>query len=237
MTRRPYSDAETRVANARRGMERDDAIRYLADFDLDPALVGTAISAGRQHTIFVYDQTRVIKVPNKSLYMTIYGALHCEVVRRDVNLLARYVPQFLVPTQVLHSRQDAEDYVIMQEYLPTARFVTGDQFHRVRDQFAQMVEGNRQMMRAHGLSIDFFGNHSFRQSLVALLTGRKQRALLNNILLVDDGSAARLVITDVNLSELRLKLDADFSLSRWLIDNGIYWSSRWMIRALFGLPA
>jgi hypothetical protein len=237
MTHQPYSDAETRVANARHGMEREDAVRYLADFDLDPALLGESISAGRQHTIFVYDRTQVVKVPNKTLYMAMYGAFHYEVVKRDVDLLAHYVPQFLAPTHVLHSLHNAEDYVIMQKYLPTARFVTGDKFTLVRDQFAQMVSANQQMVRAHGLSIDFFGNHSFRQSLIALLTGRKQRALLNNILILEDGSTSRLVITDVNLSELRLKLDADFTLSRWLIDNGVYWSSRWMIRALFGLSA
>lgn len=224
------------TADGRRGMEREDALEYITQFDLDPALLGEVISAGRQHTIFRYDANQVLKLPNRSLYMKIYGAFTYEIVRRDVELLRSYLPRYLPPTEVLHGQQDADDYVIVQEYFPTARFVSGREFARVRDQFAEIAEANRHIIDDHNLSIDFFGNQSFRTSLLAALSGRKEQALLNNVVVVDDQHGQpQLWITDVNLSELRLGFRADDSLPRWMIDNAIFALTRWMIWRLFGI--
>lgn len=222
------------IADGQRGMEREDALDYIAHFDLDPALLGDVISAGRQHTIFRYGDTQVLKLPNKSLYMKIYGAFTYEIVHRDVELLRRYTPHYLPPTDVLHSNHDADDYVVVQQYFPDARFVTGKEFARVRDQFAEIAAANREIIEAHDLSIDFFGNQSFRTSLIAALTRRNEQALLNNIVMVEgDAGQPRLWIMDVNLSELRLGFRADDSLPRWLIDNAVFALTRWMMSRLF----
>jgi hypothetical protein len=226
----------TSIADGRRGMEREDALEYLQSFDLDPALLGEVISAGRQHTIFRYGADQVAKLPNRSLYMKIYGAFTYEIVHRDVELLRRYVPRYLPPTTVLHGNQDADDYVVLQHYYPHARFVNGAEFARVRDQFAEIARGNHQIIDQHDLSIDFFGNQSFRTSLIAAITGRKEDALLNNVVMIDDEHGqAHLLITDVNLSELKLGFRADDSFPRWLIDNAVFALTRWMIWRLFNV--
>ncbi len=217
-------------------MERADALEYLAGFALDPALLGEVLSAGRQHTIFRYGEAQVLKLPNKSLYMKIYGAFTYEVVHRDVELLRRYAPRYLAPTEVLHGNHNADDYIVVQDYYPAARFVSGHEFPRVRDQFAEIVAANHALIHQHSLSIDFFGNQSFRTSLLAAVTGQPGSALLNNVVLVeDDAGKPQLRIIDVNLSELRLGFRADDSLPRWLIDNGLFALTRWMIWRLFGI--
>lgn len=224
------------IADGQRGMEREDALEYIVHFDLDPALLGDVISAGRQHTIFRYGDTQVVKLPNRSLYMKIYGAFTYEIVHRDVELLRRYTPRYLPPTEVLHSSIDADDYVVVQQYYPHARFVSGGEISRIRDQVAEIAAANREMIDAHDLSIDFFGNQSFRTSLFAALTGHQEQALLNNIVMIDDDMGRpHLLITDVNLSELKLGFRADDSLPRWLIDNAVFALTRWMMWRLFGV--
>lgn len=224
------------IADGQRGMEREDALEYIAHFDLDPTLLGDVISAGRQHTIFRYGETQVLKLPNRSLYMKIYGVFTFEIVHRDVDLLRRYLPRYLPPTEVLHSHHDADDYAVVQEYYPHARFVSGREFGRIREQFAEIAAANRRIIDEHNLSIDFFGNQSFRTSLVAALTGNKEQAILNNVLMVDDETGQPyLRITDVNLSELKLGFRADDSLPRWLIDNAVFALTRWMTWRLFGV--
>jgi hypothetical protein len=221
-------------------MDREDALDYLEDFDLNAGLLGRVLTAGRQHTIFMYGDEQVLKLPNRSLYMRVYGGFTHEIVQRDVDILTEHLPAFIVNTRVLASRDDDEDYAVLQDYLPTARFMSGrdyDRYPQVREQFAEIVRANQHLNDAHRLSIDFFGNQSFRQSLLAALIGRREGALLNNILIIEADGAARLVITDVNLSELRLGWTEDVNFFHWLIDRALFVLTRWMLRRLFAVRA
>jgi hypothetical protein len=216
-------------------LERDEALAYLSSFELDPTLLGRRISAGRQHTIFLYDDQYVLKLPNHSLYMSVYGAFTHAIVQRDVDVLNRYLPEHIPRTTVLRSTCDADDYAVLQDYLPTARFLSGadyDAYPTIREQFARIATVNRQLNDDHRLSLDFFGNQSFRQSLLAAALKQRRRALLNNLLIVEQPQP-RILITDVNLSELRLGWTPDVNAAHWLIDRGLFLLSRWMLRRLF----
>jgi hypothetical protein len=216
-------------------MDREDALAYIANFDLEPALLGAAIAAGRQHSVYLYGDTQVVKLPNQSLYMRLYGAIAPEAIERDVHILTTMLPKYVVPTQVLRSRTDPEAYVVLQEHLPHARFISGTEYHRVRDELEEIVLINHTIIEQHRLSIDFFSYQGFRQSMRAFFMRRKQEALLNNLLIVDVGDDAQIRITDVNLSELRVWLKGDVNLFHWIVDNGVFLLTRIMLRDLFNL--
>jgi hypothetical protein len=218
-------------------MNREQVKVYMRDFDLDPALLGDLISSGKQHRIFRYGPRHIIKTPRRSLYMKVYGAFDYETIKRDMDVLLRYMPQFCVETEVLRSALDVDDYVIKQVYLGESEFITGVNFPHIRDDFATLVQLNRQIIKDHRLSVDFFRNHGYLQSLRASVSRRKERALLNNLLVVPHDNAYRIQITDINLSELRWHRHKHVSLIQWMIDYTIFQSSRFLIRDLFGVKA
>lgn len=209
------------------------ARRMLLVCGLDPALLGEPISAGRQHHIFHYGPTQTVKIPRRSLYMRLYGAIPSQAVTRDVHLLQTHLGPYTVPTTV-YPGKSGRSYVVLQEFLGGAQFLTGINFPDVREDFASIAAVNRTVLRQHNLSIDFFGNLGFKQSLPAALLGQPQRALLNNLMVAQVDGRPRIRIVDVNLSELKRKTQ-DVRLFHWLVDRGLFLLTRWMIRRLFAI--
>jgi hypothetical protein len=225
-------------ANATLQQQLAYARRYAAGFDLDPADIGDLLAAGKQHDTFRYQDRWVIKVPQPSLYMQVYGVLRYQDILRDVQLLQEYLAPYTPETHVLRAKQ-GDDYVIVQEYLQGATYITAPHMPALRDDFQRILAANRAMVGAHKLSIDFFGNKGLRQSIRAVLTGRRDQALINNLLRVatPDGPATAppIKIVDVNLSGLAFPGAHAHHWFRWGIDRGLYHVSAWLLRALFDL--
>ncbi len=216
-------------------MKRKEVLAYLADFDLEVQRVGDVLLEGKQHAVYHYGDDQIIKVPKRSLYMKLYGAIDYDAVLRDVTLLQTHLSEFVVPTQVLQSRRNPDQYVILQAYLPDAIYITGDRFPAIREDFARIIAVNRHFIEQHRLSIDFFGNIGFRRSILASLLRRREMALLNNLLLVERDGRAHIKITDVNLSELRLWWNADVKLFHWIVDSAVFTITQLLIRDHFGI--
>lgn len=216
-------------------MDTRAVIDYCAQFDLDPKLIGIRLSAGKQHTIYTYGERQVIKVPKHSLYMNLYGPFHYETIVRDLTILQDYVGDYVAQTAVLKSRTNDTDYVIMQERLFNATFLTGEQFELVKGDFLRIIEANRSIIQQHQVSIDFFGNIGFQRSIVASILRQKRWALMNNILIVPDKTMLRLKIADTNLSELRFHYHEEVGIVQWLVDSAVFQMTKWLIQDNFGV--
>lgn len=214
-------------------MDRHDAFQYLSNFDLDYGRLGERISAGKQHQIYQYGDDQVVKIPRRSLFMKVYGPFHYETVVRDLNILNDFLGEFVVPTQVLRSKSDDSDYVILQQHLKEAQFLTGINFPDVREDFIRVVQSNAQIILQHRVSLDFFGNIGFQRSLLASSLRRKDRALMNNLLVVRENSRLRIKIADTNLSELRLHFHHEVGLFQWLVDSMVFKITKFLIHDNF----
>lgn len=219
----------------RLSVNHEDVQRYLQDFDLDPLPLGKRIAGGRQHVIHLYNDSQVIKVPRRSLYMKVYGPFHHATIVRDLNILHDYMDEFVIPTTVLQSRRDADDYAILQPHLPNAEYLTGVNFPATQDDLHRIAQSNRAIIHKYRVSVDFFGNIGFQRSLFASLLRRKHMALMNNLLVVHDNGRPRIKIADTNLSELRFHYHPEVGLFQWLIDSLVFHTTRLLIHDNFGV--
>lgn len=210
------------------------AQRYLADFDLDAGQLGALIAAGKQHYLYRYGAGQVIKVPKPTLYMRAYGAFEYGDIVRDVALLTEFLPEF-IPETTVFATPAHRGYVVVQEYLHDAQFLTYDLFMAVENQFARLIAGNRALVQAHQYSVDFYGNLGFRRSLAAALLRRHKWAMLTNLLVVNRGSAHEIKIVDVNLSSLRRSTRISETTFGWVVDRLMYTASRRLLRHNFGV--
>ncbi len=209
--------------------------RYLQDFDVQPEQMGQRISAGRQHTIYRYGVDEVIKIPQRSLYMKVYGPFHHETIVRDLNILLEHLGEFIIPTRVLQSRTDPDDYVIVQQWLPQSEFLTGLNYPATGDDLQRITEGNRAIIQKYRVSVDFLGNIGFQQCLKASLMRQPQRACMNNLLVVPGAERPCIRIADTNLSELRFHYHAEVGLFQWVIDSALFQITRLLIHDNFGV--
>ena len=214
-------------------MDRHDAFQYLSNFDLDRGCLGEQISAGKQHQIYLYGDDQVAKIPRRSLYMKVYGPFHYETVVRDLNILNDFLGEFVVSTQVLRSKSNDSDYVILQQRIKDAQFITGINFSDVRDDFVRIVEANAQIILQQRVSLDFFGNIGFQRSLLASSLRRKDMALMNNLLVVRENSRLRIKIADTNLSELRLHFHHEVGVFQWLVNSIVFKITKFLIQDNF----
>lgn len=214
-------------------MEHHEVQDYLRDFDLDPVGLGKRISGGRQHVIHLYSDAQVIKVPRRSLYMKVYGPFHHATIVRDLDILRDHMSEFVVPSTVLQSRRERDDYAILQPHLTNAEYLNGKNFPATQDDLHRIAEGNRSIIHKHRVSVDFFGNIGFKRSMLATLLRRKDMALMNNLLVVQDNGRPRIKIADTNLSELRFHYHPEVGLFQWLIDSLVFQTTRLLIHDNF----
>lgn len=167
------------------------------------------------------------------MYMRMYGLFRYETIVRDLNILNEFLSEFIVPTYVLRSPINKGDYVILQQCLKDAQFLTGANFPEVHNDLVQIVNANTKIIQHHHLSVDFFGNVGFQRSLLASLLRRKQMALMNNLLVTMENGRLRIKIADTNLSELRFHYHDQVSLFQWLVDSLVFAATKFLIRDNF----
>jgi hypothetical protein len=207
--------------------------RYLADFDIDRSYVGPLLAYGRQHKIYRYRNTQVIKIPQQSFYMSAYGGFTYDEIIAEVMILKTFLFDFIPDTYALPTTKH-NGYVIVQEFVPDFEFVTPFNLPLVMPDFHKITLGNREIMRKYRRSLDLLGNKGLQQSLIACLLRQDNRALMNNVLLIKTAQGYSLRIVDFNL--LHLKEDyKDIGCFRRVIDYNCFKLSRHLLKSQFSL--
>ncbi|MCC7452016.1 MAG: hypothetical protein IT324_31715 [Anaerolineae bacterium] len=207
--------------------------RYLAQFKIDPSTLGGLAGQGTQHYIYAYQKNKIIKIPKTSLMIAAFGKMTSDDVRRDIGLLQRYMPEYLVNTEVLCA--DNGCYVVIQDILRGPAYIAYDNFPLIKDDFEKIVEANQCMVRDHCLTLDLLGNIGSRRCMLASLLRRKQLAFMNNLLIVRQGESYTLKVVDINLIPTHYRCNNGIGKLRALIDSLYYQLSRFLIRDNFGV--
>lgn len=206
---------------------------YLAQFNIDPGTLGDLAGQGTQHYIYAYPQDRIIKIPKKSLLVSAYGGLSAAAIKRDVDILKRYLPDYVVDTAVLYG--DNGSYVVIQDRLHNPEFITSVNFPLIRHDFERIVESDRRMIRDHCLTLDLLGNIGWWRCLAASLLRQKNRAFMNNLLLTRHNGQCAVKIVDINLIHPYRHCARGIGLLRSVIDMLYFQISRFLIRDNFGV--
>jgi len=206
--------------------------RYVADFDIDADGVGQLVAEGKQHYTYRYDDDKVIKIPKQSVYMAAYGRFTYRDIIAELAILKEFLGDFIVDTQVFRSGNH-NGYVIMQDFLREFEFVTSTNFTLVEHDFIQVVEANRTIIQAYGLSLDLLGNKGLQRTFAASIFRKRELALMNNVLVIQREGTYTVRIVDLNLIQLgRCK---DTSLFRRLVDQWCFKLSRCLLKDNFRL--
>lgn len=207
--------------------------RYIADFDIAKSCVGPLLAHGRQHMIYRYKDTHVIKIPQRSFYMSAYGGFTYDEIVAEVMILKTFLRDFVPETDVLQTARH-NGYVIVQEFVPDFEFITPFNLPLVVHDFHKIMLGNHAIIHKHALSLDLLGNKGLQQSLAASLVRQKDRALMNNVLLIKRDYGYSLRIVDFNL--LYLGQDRkDVSRFRCAIDYVCFELSKHLLKSHFSL--
>ena len=209
--------------------------RYISDFGIEKACVGPLLAQGRQHMIYRYKDTHVIKIPQRSFYMLAYGGLTYDEILAEVKILKTFLSEFVPETDVLPA-ETHEGYVIIQKFVPHFAFVTPGNLAFVADDFHKIMRGNQAIIQAHAFSLDLLGNKGLQASLAATLLRQKDRALMNNVLLVkhDEGYSVRIV--DFNLLHLKERRNSKkVNRFRHVVDRVCFDLSRHLLKSHFNL--
>lgn len=214
----------------------DSALRYarhyLAEFDIDTTAIGQLVAEGKQHYTYRYRDDKVIKIPKQSVYMNAYGMFTYQDIISEWMLLRDYLGDFIVDTQV-SCNNAGRGYVIMQDFLHEFEFVTRLNFPLVEHEFIPIIEANRAIIQAHGLSLDLLGNKGLQRSFVASIFRKKELALMNNILVIKQDGIYTVRIVDLNL--LQVSHRENTSLFRRLVDHWVFGLSRYLLKDNFRL--
>jgi hypothetical protein len=207
--------------------------RYISDFDIEKSCVGPLLAQGRQHMIYRYKDTQVIKIPQRSLYMLAYGSLTYDEIVAEIRILKTFLPDFVPETHVLQTARH-NGYVIVQEFLPDFEFITPLNLPLVAHDLHKITLGNHAIIRKHQVSLDLLGNKGLQQSLAASLFRQRARALMNNVLLIkrSDGYGVRII--DFNLLHLR-KDCRTVNRFRCLVDYLCFEFSKYLLNTHFSL--
>lgn len=210
------------------------AQHYLDDFSLDPADLGDLLSAGKQHYTFRWQANHVIKIPKETLYMRAYGAYEYHDIVRDIDYLTRFLADFTVASQVVSTPRHT-GYVVIQDLVADAQYITPGNFPAVRHDFERLLDGNRRLNAAHQCSVDFFGNKGFQHTFRASMLRQRHLALMTNLLYTEQGSTPAITIVDINLSNLRYGTRQDETVIGWLIDRFTFELSKLLLQDNFGI--
>jgi hypothetical protein len=213
----------------------DYITNYLAQFDIDHTALGEVASEGTQHYICHYQKNKVIKIPKKSLAVKALGGLQAQDILRDLNILNQYLPEYVADTRVLCA--DNGCYVMIQEVLQNSRFLTWANMPVVRDDFMRIIEGNKQIIRDHCLTLDLLGNIGYWRCVAASVLRRKKLAAICNLLLVKQDGDWTIKIVDINLTPPYLRCAKGISALRLVVDSGYYQMVRLLIKDNFGVDA
>jgi len=206
--------------------------QYVTDFDIDPAAIGQLVAEGKQHYTYRYQDDKVIKIPKQSVYMTAYGRFTYQDIQAELAILKEFLGDFTVTTRVLRT-QAHHGYIIMQDFLHEFEFVTWTNFALVEHDFIRIVEANRAIIHAYGLSLDLLGNKGLQRSFAASIFRKRELALMNNVLVIKREGTYTVRIVDINL--IRLGRYKDISLFRRLVDRYCFELSSYLLKDNFKL--
>ncbi len=206
--------------------------RYVANFEIDAAAVGQLVAEGKQHYTYRYQDDKVIKIPKQSVYMAAYGRFTYRDIIAELAILEEFLGDFIVDTQIFRT-QAHDGYIIMQDFLHEFEFVTWTNFALVEHDFIQVVEANRAIIHAYGLSLDLLGNKGLQHSCAASIFRKRELALMNNLLVIKTEGTYTVRIVDFNLIQLgRCK---EVSLFRRLVDRYCFELSRYLLKDNFNI--
>jgi len=208
--------------------------RYIADFDIARSCVGPLLAHGRQHMIYRYKDTHVIKIPQRSFYMSAYGGFTYDEIVAEVMILKTFLCDFVPETDVLQTTRH-NGYVIVQEFVPDFEFITPFNLPLVAHDFHKILLSNHAIIRKYALSLDLLGNKGLQQSLAASLFKQKERALMNNILLIKRANGYSLRIVDFNLLHVGAKKHKNVNRFRSLVDRFCFELSKHLLKSHFSL--
>jgi len=163
--------------------------------------------------------------------MTAYGRFSYKDIIDELAILTEFLSDFIVATQVLRT-QAHHGYIIMQDFLHEFEFVTWANFALVEHDFIRIVEANRAIIHAYGLSLDLLGNKGLQRSFAASIFRKRELALMNNVLVIRE---ATYTVRIVDLNLIQLERCKDISLLRRLVDQWCFKLSRYLLKDNFKL--
>jgi hypothetical protein len=206
----------------------------------------TRISHGRQHDVYVLDDTQVVKVPRRDIPEPVQTI---EQIRHDLMVLQTYFPEELLDTNIVPDPYHG--YLIYQHYCPHVQPITVDILDAVKPHLEELITRNRRMRRDTGTSVDFFGRKGLENTWRGLLTGNQRLFKMTNIGVIDNNkkdhehgagsrrdlhcSDVRLVILDTNVSILTPWVNGAFTPSRFVVDMVSYRVNQFLLKVCFGI--
>ncbi len=175
-------------------------IRYLEQIPgIDLNLVGEEIGRGAQNIVYAYEVEKVIKIPRAatqrdllSRYVSPIITQSADEMKQDMELCAKYFPDFMVDAQVKKNPKGAE-YCIIQPRIPL-RELTKERHAtspELSEELAELTSANKRMLKEQGVYLDVMGWDVDRVSKmkpyisnVAISTMSKRK---RNLALVDFG--------------------------------------------------
>lgn len=176
--------------------------KKLSKFQIDPNQVGELLAKGKQHYVYSYQKTQVLKIPRSSYYNKLYGKIDVSVIKSDLDLLNRYCSRFVPKTRVL---TQGDDYLLIQDRLAKPAFVSYSNLSKIKAELEILVAAGKKLYQQEKLFLDLFGYQGMTQSLVALLQMNKTRVIMTNVLIDFSTKSPRLYLVDTNLSSLPQK--------------------------------
>lgn len=165
---------------------------------LNPSLVGKKIARGGHHDVYEYGNDQVLKVPHKP-FRFLYSDK--QSLLRDLAILHHYIPDFVVPTEVIEHRQKTA-HVILQTKIDTPYFLDAKTVPLVRESLTHVLKQQKKLLKEKQMAIDFLGGNgvlSFFRSFIS----RSDKTHCSNILVVKTDNSYTLMLVDTEL--LRMK--------------------------------
>lgn len=210
-------------------LKRRDLIEKIEDFGLVLSEVGEEIKVGSQHHVFRYGEDRVIKIPRDTFRTHLTGRFSPSTVRRHIDLVNQYFPDFKVDTDVM-SDKNGDDYIIVQQYVPGEDYLSRVNIKNVAAQFDELLKINETLVEKEKKSVDMFGFHGFEVTLGSLITGKPEVGILSNLMLMKTSDGQKLKIIDTNLSDLMK--DSSNTYLRVGLDRFSAYISRWLLKKI-----
>lgn len=205
--------------------------KHLAHFEIDVKDVGMYIAEGGQHMVFHYKNNQVIKVPKNNLLMKLYGMYKCRTMIKSNDLVNEKFGKYALKSIVIPSKNH-RTYVVIQEFLENGKIITLNNFEKVKLQFEEIAMINQEIRKENNKSLDFISFYGFFKTIYGTISKKKQYTVIENILVLRNGTKYELKIIDFNLFEIRL-FNTRINPIHWAVDQFFYRGSKLLIKHNF----
>ncbi|MBD3300453.1 MAG: hypothetical protein GF347_03820 [Candidatus Moranbacteria bacterium] len=186
-------------------------------FDRDK--IGRKFKVSGEHTVYLYNQDKVIKFPSGPIYLFSREDAF-KKVSRDFKLVKKYFDKYL-PSSKLHfykNQEGKKKYCILQDFISSRPLEKKDLADpKIASQFEEITKINLKLEKEKGFSLEFFGIYSL---LFHVFLNR-----MDNVVIAKDD---RLFVTDVGLISKDHKITKSIVLN--LIIRWAYWRQQKLIR-------